>query len=123
MPLGAAPATQKIAVPAPAPGNRRWMSIVAAVLVIVGGAYGGIEYSRWLVGERSRLESETRRQADAAAAAKAAQEAALAKALADAEAMRQQERLAAERRAAEERARHQASSSACRRSARERRPS
>ena len=108
MPLGAAPATQKIAVPAPVPGKRRWMSIAAAALVIVGGAYGGFEYSRWLVGERSRLESENRRQADAAAAAKAAQDAALAKALADAEAMRQQELLAAERRAAEERARHQA---------------
>ncbi|HEY5831669.1 MAG TPA: DUF4189 domain-containing protein [Hyphomicrobiaceae bacterium] len=108
MPLGAAPATQKIAVPAPVPGKRRWMSIAAAALVIVGGAYGGFEYSRWLVGERNRLESETRRQADAAAAAKAAQEAAWAKALADAEAMRQQELLAAERRAAEERSRHQA---------------
>ena len=104
----APPATRKIEVQAAAPAKRRWMSIAAAALVIMGGAYGGFEYSRWLVSERSRLESENRRQADAAAAAKAAQDAALAKALADAEAMRQQELFAAERRAAEERARHQA---------------
>jgi hypothetical protein len=108
MPLASAPATQKIAVTAPLPGKRRWMSIAAALLVVIGGAYGGFEYSRWLVSERSRIESEKRRQADAAAAARAAQEAALAKARAEAEAERQKELLAAEKKAAEERARHQA---------------
>jgi hypothetical protein len=107
-PVTAPLATQMMPAPARTSGARRWLSIAAGALIIVGGAYGGFEYSRWLVGERTRLESENRRQADAAAAAKAAQESALAQARADAEAERQRELLAAEKRAAEERARHEA---------------
>jgi hypothetical protein len=104
------PATHKLPVQpaAPVAGKRRWMSMAAAALVLIGGAYGGFEVSRWFAGERDRIERENQRQARAAAAAKAAQDAAWAKAQADAEAARQQEMLAAERRAAEERARHEA---------------
>jgi hypothetical protein len=74
--------------------SRRWPAIAAAVVAVLGGAYGGFEYTRWQPAEQIEAE---RRVAEAAAAKKKADEA---------EARRlQEERIAAEKRASEERAR------------------
>jgi serine/threonine protein kinase len=77
--------------------SRRWPAIAAAVVAVLGGAYGGFEYTRWQPAEQIEAE---RRVAEAAAAKKKADEA---------EARRlQEERIAAEKRAGEERARQEA---------------
>ena len=78
--------------------TRRWPAIAAALVAIVGGAYGGYEFTRWQPESESdaagRRAIEAQRQADAAAAAKRK---------ADEEVrLREQERIAAEKRAADE---------------------
>jgi hypothetical protein len=80
-------------VEAPAAGvvGRRSLAIVA-LLVVLGGAYGGYEYARWASQERVRLDTEiankaaqeAKQRADAAAAKKRADEEELAKAQAEA---------------------------------------
>src|SRR4051794_15433328 len=96
------------AAPASLPAARRWL-IVAATLAVVGGAYGGFEYTRWsaeqsrtaeaeskrlaaerqAADERARQEAEAKRLADVAAK-KRADEEALTKARAESEARRQE---------------------------------
>jgi len=77
--------------------SRRWPAVAAAIVAVLGGAYGGFEYTRWQPAEQIEAE---RRVAEAAAAKKKADEA---------EARRlQEERIAADKRASEERARQEA---------------
>jgi hypothetical protein len=97
--------------------TKRWWA-AAAALALVGGVYGGLQYTRWDAEERGKVEAEAKRkvdrnlqrQADAAAAKKkTAEEQALARDRAEAEAKRREvEMVEAERKAAEERARQQA---------------
>jgi serine/threonine protein kinase len=104
---------------------RRWPAVAAAILAVLGGAYGGYEYTRWqpidavdaqrraaqaavakrVEEERIRQEAEARRLAEAAAAQKRADE---ERARQDAEARRIAEAAAAQKRADEERARQDA---------------
>jgi hypothetical protein len=104
---------------------RRWPAVAAAILAVLGGAYGGYEYTRWqpidavdaqrraaqaavakrVEEERIRQEAEARRLAEAAAAQKRADE---ERARQDAEAKRIAEAAAAQKRADEERARQDA---------------
>jgi formylglycine-generating enzyme required for sulfatase activity len=104
---------------------RRWPVVVAAILAILGGAYGGYEYTRWQPidaadaqrraaqviaaeradEERARQEAEAKRLAEAAAAQKRADE---ERARQEAEAKRVAEAAAAQKRADEERARQEA---------------
>jgi serine/threonine protein kinase len=81
--------------------SRRWPAIAAALVAIVGGAYGGYEFTRWQPESEAeaagRRAIEAQRQADAAAAKKKAEE----------EARQLEERIAAEKRAAEERVRQE----------------
>jgi hypothetical protein len=73
--------------------------VMAAFLVLLGGAYGGLEYTRWLERDRAQ-KAEAKRQAEAAAAAKRkADEDALAEA--QAEERRKAEQAAQQRRQAE----------------------
>ena len=121
------------AAPAAPRAARRWLAI-AATLALVGGAYGGFEYTRWSAEQNRKLESESKhgqeeqiaaakradeerarqqadakRLGDAAAAKKKTDEEALVKALAEVDARRRQdERLAAEKQTAEARARQEA---------------
>jgi len=104
---------------------RRWVPIAAAIVAIVGGAYGGYEFTRWQpdgeaerprtadaylanmnanekreveitrAAERARQEAEARRIADAARAKKKADEEQMA-------ARQEEERLAAEKRAVDD---------------------
>jgi hypothetical protein len=48
--------------------TRRWPVIAAAMLAVLGGAYGGYEYTHWLPTGRSDPEAEARRRAAEAAA-------------------------------------------------------
>jgi serine/threonine protein kinase len=83
--------------PATQPASRRWPAVAAAIVAVLGGAYGGFEYTRWQPAEQIEAE---RRVAEATAAKKKADEA---------EARRlQEERIAADKRASEERARQEA---------------
>jgi hypothetical protein len=83
--------------PAAEPASRRWPAVAAAIVAVLGGAYGGFEYTRWQPAEQIEAE---RRVAEATAAKKKADEA---------EARRlQEERIAADKRASEERARQEA---------------
>ncbi len=93
--------------------------VVAAILVVLGGSYGGYEYARWRAEERRRTdaevnrqaEQEARRRADAAAVKKRADEEDLARAeaearrraeLAEQEARQRADAAAAKKRADEE---------------------
>ena len=88
--------TRRTAPPAGRPGAaRRWPVVAAAILAVLGGAYGGYEYSRWqpidaadaqrraaqaiaakrAEEERARQETEAKRIAEAAAQKKADEEA------------------------------------------------
>jgi TPR repeat protein len=121
-------------VPSPAArvaqqGARQWLFAAAAALALAGGAYGGLEYTRWsaeqnrkleaeakrkaaeqqAAEERARQETEAKRQSEAAAARKKAEEEALAKVQAEAKRL-QEAQLATERRLAEERARQEGES-------------
>jgi len=116
--------TRRTAPPAGRPGAaRRWPVVAAAILAVLGGAYGGYEYSRWqpidaadaqrraaqaiaakrAEEERAREEAEAKRIAEAAAQKKADEE----RARQEAEAKRIAE-AAAKKRADEERARLEA---------------
>src|SRR5499427_8945407 len=120
--LGPPSPTRRTAPPGAQRGAaRRWPAIAAAILAILGGAYGGYEYTRWqptdaadaqrraaqakrAEEERARQEAEAKRLAEAAAAQRRAEEErvrqeAEAKRLADA---------AAAKKADEERARQEA---------------
>ena len=107
-------------VEAPAAGvvGRRSLAI-AALLVVLGGAYGGYEYARWAAQERLRLEAEVaskseqeaKQRADAAAAKKRSDDEELARAqaearrkaeLAEREARQQAEAAAAKKKADDE---------------------
>jgi serine/threonine protein kinase len=93
---------------------RRWAAIAAAILAVIGGAYGGFEYSRWQPAEQV----EAQRRAEAAVAKKKADEEAAQRqqaskvaeenAFREAEARRQADVAAARKRAEDERARHDA---------------
>jgi len=100
--------------------GRRTLAI-AAILVLLGGALGGVQFARWRSQDQAQSEAEVKRkadqdakqQADAAAAKKQADEEALAKAqaearraaeLAEQEAKRQAEVAAAKKRADDEQA-------------------
>jgi hypothetical protein len=84
----------------------RWAIAIGASLALFGGAYLGFEYSRWQGTERSRIEADIKRQADAAAVAKESKD---EKARAYLELRRQnEERAAQEKRLANERARQAA---------------
>ncbi len=101
---------------------RRWPAVAAAVVAVLGGAYGGFEYSRWQPAEQVAAatarkkadeervrQAEARRLADAAAAAAAERSAAEERARQQAEAKRLADAAAAtEKKAAEERARQEA---------------
>jgi len=119
--------TRRTGIPAiQPPGSKRWVAIGAAIVAVLGGAYGGYEFSRWQPADseaefRRKTALEAQRQAEIAAAAKQkadeeaqAQTQAQAKALADAKALidaetrRQQEARLAKERAAAERARQEA---------------
>ena len=68
----------------------------AAALALVGGVYGGLQYTRWNTEQRGRAEAEAKRDADQDAqrradAIKKAQEEVLEKARAEAEAKRKAE--------------------------------
>jgi hypothetical protein len=58
---------------------RLWPIAVAGILVLFGGAYGGIEYARRVAGNQGHQPAEAGRQADAAAARKRADEEGAAK--------------------------------------------
>jgi hypothetical protein len=103
-------------VEAPAAGTAgRWLLAIAAILVVLGGAYGGYEFSRWSgkggvppVAEVNRqAEPEAaaaKKKADAEEAAKAQPEARRKAELAEPEARRQAEVAAAKKKADEEEA-------------------
>jgi serine/threonine protein kinase len=102
--------TRRTGVPVAQPSSsKRWIAIAAATVAVMGGAYGGYEFSRWQPTDseaefRRKTAIEAQRQADIAAAAKRkADDEAQAKAFAEAEAKRQQD----EARLAEERARRE----------------
>ena len=76
----------------PASG-RRWPAIAAAVVAVLGGAYGGFEYTRWQPADQieaaaAKKAEEERRQQEARLAEDRARQEAAAKQLADAEAVR-----------------------------------
>ena len=118
--------TRRTAPPAGRPGAaRRWPVVAAAILAVLGGAYGGYEYSRWqpidaadaqrraaqaiaakrAEEERARQDAEAKRIAEAAAKKKADEE----RARLEAEAKRaEQARIDAAKVAAEEVARREA---------------
>ena len=90
--------TRRTAPPAGRPGAaRRWPVVAAAILAVLGGAYGGYEYSRWQPIDAADAQ---RRAAQAIAAKRAEEE----RARQDAEAKRIAD-AAAQKRADEERAR------------------
>ena len=97
--------TRRTGTPFPEPAaTRRWPAVAAAVVAVLGGAYGGYEFTRWQPDseiELRRRAIEAQRQADAAEAKRKADEdaAAKAKALAEAETKRQEEARLAEERA------------------------
>ena len=116
--------TRRTAPPAGRPGAaRRWPVVAAAILAVLGGAYGGYEYSRWqpidaadaqrraaqaiaakrAEEERARQDAEAKRIADAAAQKRADEERAR-----QAEAKRIADAAAAKKKADEERARQEA---------------
>jgi len=90
--LGPPSPTRQTAPPGAQRGAaRRWPAIAAAILAILGGAYGGYEYTRWqptdaadaqrraaqakrAEEERARQEVEVKRMAEAAAAQRRAEE-------------------------------------------------
>jgi hypothetical protein len=45
-PVSAPPLSRKVAAPA-RPRSGRWLAVAAAIVALVGGAYGGLEYMRW----------------------------------------------------------------------------
>ena len=93
--------TRRTAPPAGRPGAaRRWPVVAAAILAVLGGAYGGYEYSRWQPIDAADAQ---RRAAQAIAAKRAEEE----RAREEAEAKRIAE-AAAQKRADEERARQEA---------------
>src|SRR5262249_22340055 len=118
--------TRRTAPPAGQRGTpRRWPAVAAAILAVLGGAYGGYEYTRWQPmdtadaqrhtvqaiaakradEERIRQEAEAKCITEAAAAQKRADE---ERARQEAEAKRIAEAAAAQKRADEERARQEA---------------
>jgi serine/threonine protein kinase len=101
--------TRRTGIPiAQPPSSRRWVAIAAAVVAVLGGAYGGYEFSRWQPVDaeaefRRKTAIEAQRQAEVAAAAhRQAEEEAraqtLAKTLAESESKRQQDARVAEER-------------------------
>ncbi|MGE0848249.1 MAG: protein kinase [Hyphomicrobiaceae bacterium] len=119
----------------PAAPSRRWLAITAAIIAVVGGAFGGYQFSQWddpeTVRRKAALEAqrlaeakkkadeeaqarrrEEERQAAERLAAERAREDAERKRIADAEAAKrradEEARIAAERRAAEDRVRQDA---------------
>ena len=90
---------------------RRWPAIAAAVVAVLGGAYGGFEYTRWQPSEQveAQRQAEAKRKADEAAAQRAQESrAAEERARQDAEAKLLADAAAARRKADEERARQEA---------------
>jgi len=93
---------------------RRWPAMAAAILAVIGGAYGGFEYTRWQPPEQV----EAQRQAEAATAKKKADDAAALRqqesklaeenAFREAESRRQADAAAARKRADDERVRQEA---------------
>ena len=106
--------TRKVSTlrPPPAARPRRWPAVAAALLALLGGAYGGIEYMRWqpagsgasiAEAKRQAADTEASRQA-AADTARRQEEAAAAtqrQAALDAEKRRQEEAAAASQRQAD----------------------
>jgi serine/threonine protein kinase len=100
------PRTRRTVPPAAQPSVRRWAAIAAAIVAVMGGAYGGYEFSRWqpadsaeVVAAKKRAEEFRRQQEERLAEERARQEAEAAH-LAQAEASR--------RKAEEERSRQEA---------------
>ena len=85
---------------------RRWPAIAAAVVAVLGGAYGGFEYSRWQPAEQ--VDAAAKKKADEAAARRQ-QESRIAEERAhqDAEAKRLADATEAKRKADEDRARRE----------------
>ena len=106
--------TRKVSTlrPPPAARPRRWPAVAAALLALLGGAYGGIEYMRWQPAGSGASTAEAKRQAaeteasrlaaaDAARRQEEATAAAQRQAALDAEKRRQKEAAAASQRQAD----------------------
>jgi serine/threonine protein kinase len=113
VPRSVPPPTRKLGN-ATQPSSSRWLAIAAAVLALLGGAYGGIEYMSWQPAGQAAGDSEAvRAAADLEARRKAATEAAQRQA--DLDAQRRREEAAAAQRQADldaERQRKEASEAA-----------
>ena len=92
--------------PAQPAAARRWPAIAAAIVAVLGGAYGGFEYSRWQPAEQ--VDAAAKKKADEAAVRRQ-QESRLAEERAhlDAEAKRLADAAEARRKADEDRARQE----------------
>ena len=113
-PMSGPTSTRKVSTlrPPPAARPRRWPAVAAALLALLGGAYGGIEYMRWQPAGSGASTAEAKRQAadteasrlaaaDAARRQEEATAAAQRQAALDAEKRRQKEAVAASQRQAD----------------------
>jgi TPR repeat protein/tRNA A-37 threonylcarbamoyl transferase component Bud32 len=82
---------------------RHWPAI-AAIVAVLGGIVGGIAYTAWQGGERSRLDAEAKRQQDVRLAAEKMAAEELARRDAEARRRAEEARLDAERRSVDEKA-------------------
>ena len=113
-PVSGPTSTRKVSTlrPPPAARPRRWPAVAAALLALLGGAYGGVEYMRWQPAGSGASIAEAKRQAadteasrlaaaDAARRQEEATAAAQRQAALDAEKRRQEEAAAASQRQAD----------------------
>ena len=96
MPVSALPQVRKNSTFRPLTARTRWPATAAAVLALLGGAYGGFEYMRWQPGAAGVTNVEAKRQAaEAEAQRQAAADTARRQANVDAERRLQDEAAAA----------------------------
>ena len=88
--MSAPPQTRKVAPPRPS-RTGRWLVTAAAILALLGGAYGGVEFMRWQPGGPGTADAEVKRQAAETEARRKVADAAQRQAALDAERRRQDE--------------------------------